>query len=69
MTDNFRAKFESHSFAIAQRSYQRCLDKRIYKTKMKFWADLGSRAAEKTPNCHKYDFFNFNWIVFYFGVK
>ena len=32
-----------------QRSYQRWLDKRIYKTEMKFWAVLGSRGCrEKT---------------------
>jgi hypothetical protein len=32
-----------------------CMDKRIYKTEMKFWAVLGSRGCrEKKPlNCHK----------------
>ena len=39
----------------SQRSYQRWLDNRIYKTEMKFWAVLGSQAAEKKiPNCHMY---------------
>ena len=53
-------RWEDH---IIQRSYQRWLDKRICKTKMKFWAVLGSRAAEKKtpPNCHKYAAF---WGVF-----
>jgi hypothetical protein len=44
------------------------LDKRIYKTEMKFWAVLGSRGCreKKTPNCHKYatfrgGFFQFLW--------
>ena len=32
-------------FADSQRSYQRWLDKRIYKTKMKFWAFLDSRGC------------------------
>ena len=49
--------------AYCQRSYQRWLDKRIYKTEIKVWAVLGSGG---TPNCHKYktfwgDFFNFLW--------
>jgi hypothetical protein len=30
-----------------QRSYQRWLDKRIYKTEMKFWAVLGSRGCRE----------------------
>ena len=49
-----------------QRSYQRWLDKSIYKTEMKFWAVLGNQGCreKKTPNCHKYatfcgGFFNF----------
>jgi hypothetical protein len=44
------------------------LDKRIYKTEMKFWAVLGSKGCrEKKPcNCRKYatfwgGFFNFLW--------
>jgi hypothetical protein len=30
-----------------QRSYQRWLDKRIYKTEMKFWAVLGSQGCRE----------------------
>ena len=43
-----------------QRSYQRWLNKRIYK--MKFWAVLGclDRREKKTPNCH-----NFLWAIFF----
>ena len=47
-----------------QRSYQRWLEKRIYKTESSglFWA-VGA-VEKKTPNCHKYatfwgGFFNF----------
>ena len=41
---------------LQQRSYQRWLDERIYKTEIKFWAVLGSRGCreKKPPNCHKY---------------
>ena len=48
------------------RLYTRWLDRRIYKTEMKFWAVLGRRGCreKKPPNCHKYatfwgGFFNF----------
>ena len=36
-----------------QKSYQRWLDKLIYKTEIKFWAVLGSQGyrEKKTPNC------------------
>jgi hypothetical protein len=51
-----------------QRFHQRWLDKRIYKTEMKFWAVLGSQGCreKKPPNCHKYatfwgGFFYFLW--------
>ena len=53
---------------IIQRSYQRWLDKRMYKTEMKFWAVLGQSGCKekKPPDCHKYatffgGFFNFLW--------
>ena len=46
---------EIGSLAFRQRSYQRWLDRRIYKTEKKFWAVLGSWGCkEKTPNCHYY---------------
>ena len=59
--------FLSCKLSLHQRSYQRWLDKIIYKTEMKFglfWA-VGT-AEKKTPNCHKYatfwgGFFNFLW--------
>ena len=58
--------------SLLQRSYQRWLDKRIYETKMKFWAVWGSRGCrEKKPsNCHKYatfwdGFFKFLWAIFF----
>ena len=47
------------------RSYQRWLDKIVYKTEMKFWAVLGRQDCEekkKIPNCHKYAAF---WAVFF----
>jgi hypothetical protein len=49
------------------------LDKRIFKTKMKFWAVLGSHGCreKKPPYCHNYatfwgGFFNVSWAIFYF---
>ena len=51
-----------------QRPQQRRMDKRIYKTEMKFWAGLGSWGCSdlKTPKSTQYatfwgDFFNFLW--------
>ena len=35
------------SLLVDQRFYQRWLDKRIYKTEMKFWAVLGSRGCRE----------------------
>ena len=34
-------------YTSTQRSYQRWLDRRIYKTEMKFWAVLGSRGCRE----------------------
>ena len=42
-----KIKNTSESVSKQQRPYQRRLDKSIYKTEMKFWAVLGSLAAEK----------------------
>jgi hypothetical protein len=55
------------SLLVDQRFYQRWLDKRIYKTEMKFWAVLGSRGCrEKTANYHKYATF---WFFFFYVFK
>jgi hypothetical protein len=43
---------QAETLECKQRSYQRWLDKRIYKTEMKFWAVLGSRGCRE-KNCHK----------------
>ena len=63
-------------FQLIQRSYQRWLDKRIYKTEMRFWAVLGSRGCreKKFPKCHKYatfwgGFFNFLWARKHFQIS
>jgi len=55
-----------------QRSYKRWLDKRIYKTEMKFWAVLGSRGSreKKIPTAISMQlfgvfFFNFLWAKTY----
>ena len=53
----FLPVYHVHGTRGKQRSYQRWLDKRIYKTEMKFWAVLGSRGFREkttTPNWHKY---------------
>ena len=53
----FRFRFFLYTYAPSHCCTQRpqLLDKRIYKTEMKFWAILGSRGCrEKKPsNCHK----------------
>ena len=58
-----------------QRSYQRWLEKTIYKMEMKFWAVLGRRGCREKnpPNCHKYAtfwgvFFNFLWAKKIFRI-
>ena len=50
-----------------QRSYQRWLDKRIYKTEMKFWAVLGSqgcREKKKLPTATSMQLFGVVFQLF-----
>ena len=57
----------SWTYNIAnQRSYQRWLDRRIYKTEMKLWAVLGSRGCreEKLPTAISIQFFGVVFSTF-----
>ena len=58
-------------FYMYQRSYQRWLDKVIYKTEMKFWAVLGSQGCREknTPNCYKYATFWGGFFIFLWAKK
>jgi hypothetical protein len=51
---------QAETLECKQRSYQRWLDKRIYKTEMKFWAVLGSRGYREKTAISKQLF----WVFF-----
>ena len=52
-----------------QRSYQRWLDKRIYKTELKFWAVRGCREKKKLPTAISKQLFDVVFLNFLWAKK